>query len=136
MNFSSKPGNDGRMTGHVNSQDGMKTSGELIKQTSVVVCTVDRLRDLERCLESLLPFCAAGAEIIVVNNGPHGEQIAEIAQGYQASVVTESRLGVSRARNGGIRAAKGSLVAFLDDDSTADKDWLPRLLSPFQNPEV
>ncbi len=124
------------MTDHVNSESGMGTSVELLKQASIVVCTVDRLQDLEHCLESLRPFSAAGAEIIVVNNGPHGAPIAEIAQRHQASVVTESRRGVSRARNAGVRAAKGSVVAFLDDDSTADNAWLPRLLGPFRNPEV
>lgn len=114
----------------------MGASEELLKQASIIVCTVDRLPDLETCLESLLPFSTAGAEIIVVNNGPRGEPAAEIAQRHQARVVAESRRGVSRARNAGIRAAMGSIVAFLDDDSTADMNWLPRLLAPFHNPEV
>jgi GT2 family glycosyltransferase len=43
---------------------------------------------------------------------------------------------VSRARNVGIRAATGSILAFLDDDSVADRDWLPLLLAPLQNQQV
>jgi len=126
----------GQMTDYANSESGMGASEELLKQASIVVCTVDRRQDLETCLESLLPFSAAGAEIIVVNNGPHAAPIAEIAQRHHASVVMESRRGVSRARNTGIRAAKGRIVAFLDDDSIAGKDWLPRLLGPFNEAEV
>src|SRR5580692_4329191 len=49
----------------------MEIPGELLKQTSIIVCTVDRLTDLEACLKSLLPFRTSVAEIIVVNNGPH-----------------------------------------------------------------
>ncbi|MGO8816148.1 MAG: glycosyltransferase family 2 protein [Terriglobia bacterium] len=114
----------------------METSGETLNQTSIVVCTVDRLNDLEKCLESLRPFKPAVAEIMVVNNGPHLSAVADIAQRHGASVVREGQRGVSRARNAGIRAARGSILAFLDDDSVADPDWLPLLLTPFRDPEV
>ena len=114
----------------------MENPGELLNQTSIIVCTVDRLNDLEKCLESLRPFKAAVAEIIVVNNGPHLLAVAEIARRYDASVVSEGQRGVSRARNAGIRAAKGSILAFLDDDSVADAEWLPLLLQAFRDPEV
>jgi GT2 family glycosyltransferase len=114
----------------------MEITGEFLNQTSIIVCTVDRLNDLEKCLESLRPFKPAVAEVVVVNNGPHQSAVAEIAQRHGASVVSEGRRGVSRARNAGIRAAKGSILAFLDDDSVADPDWLPRLLGPFRDLEV
>ena len=112
----------------------MEIPGELLKQTSIIVCTVDRLTDLEECLKSLRPFRAAVAEIIVVNNGPHLAAVEEIAQRHGARVVTEPQRGVSRARNAGIRAATGNILAFLDDDSVADPNWLPLLLAPFPRP--
>lgn len=114
----------------------MKIPGDLLNQASIIVCTVDRLKDLEECLESLRPFRSAVAEIIVVNNGPHLEAVGEVAQRHGARVVAESRRGVSRARNAGIRAATGNILAFLDDDSVADPEWLPLLLAPLQNPQV
>ena len=119
-----------------NPKPEVETSGDLLNETSIVVCTVDRLQDLECCLKSLLPFSAAGAEVIVVNNGPRAAEVSAIAARYNAGVIRARRRGVSRARNAAIHAAKGSIMAFLDDDSTADPDWLPRLVSPFQNPEV
>ena len=114
----------------------MQIPGELLKQACIIVCTVDRLADLEECLKSLRPFRAAVAELIVVNNGPHLAAVEGIARRYDARVVTEPRRGVSRARNAGIRATKGNILAFLDDDSVADPNWLPLLLTPFHDPEV
>jgi GT2 family glycosyltransferase len=109
---------------------------ELLKQTSIIVCTVDRMTDLDACLQSLRPFKAGIADIIVVNNGPHLASVQEVAQRHGARAVTEPQPGVSRARNAGIRTATGSILAFLDDDSVADMNWLPSLLAPFRDPQV
>ena len=109
---------------------------ELRKQVSIIVCTVDRPADLEECLKSLRPFRTAVADIVIVNNGPHMEDVTEVAQRHDARVVSESRRGVSRARNAGVHAAKGRILAFLDDDSVADPNWLPLLLAPFRDPQV
>lgn len=114
----------------------MEALGELLKQTSIIVCTVDRFTDLERCLESLRPFRTAVAEVLVVNNGPHLGAVEEIAKRSEARVTTEARRGVSRARNAGIRAAPGNFVAFLDDDTQTCENWLPRLIAPLADPTV
>ncbi len=114
----------------------MEVLGELLKQTSIIVCTVDRMTDLEECLKSLRPFRAAVAEIIVVNNGPYLAAVEEVARRHDARLVTEPQRGVSRARNAGILAAAGNIMAFLDDDSVADPNWLPLLLAPFRDPQV
>jgi GT2 family glycosyltransferase len=94
------------------------------------------MTDLEECLKSLRPFMAAVAESIVVNNGPHLAAVEEVAKRHGARLVTEPQRGVSRARNAGIRAAAGNIMAFLDDDSVAAPDWLPLLLAPFHDPQV
>src|ERR1035437_7687665 len=85
---------------NVNRPDkNMEIPGELLKQTSIIVCTVDRLTDLEACLKSLLPFRAAVADVIVVNNGPHLAPVEEVSRRHGAVVVNEPQRGVSRARN-------------------------------------
>jgi len=114
----------------------MEIPGELLNQVSIIVCTVDRLTDLGLCLGSLQPFRSAVADIIVVNNGPHFAAVEEVAQRHDAKIVTEPQRGVSRARNSGIRVATGNILAFLDDDSIADPNWLPLLLTPFRAPQV
>jgi GT2 family glycosyltransferase len=44
--------------------------------------------------------------------------------------------GASGARNTGVAAAKGAVVAFLDDDARPDPDWVERLLSAYDDPSV
>jgi len=114
----------------------MEIPGDLLNQASIIVCTVDRLTDLGLCLESLQRFRPAIADILVVNNGPHFAAVEEVAKRHDARAITEPQRGVSRARNAGIRAAKGNILAFLDDDSVADPNWLPLLLTPFRDPQV
>jgi len=43
---------------------------------------------------------------------------------------------VSETRNVGIRTASGEIVAFIDDDVVAEKDWLEKLTEPFQSADV
>lgn len=43
---------------------------------------------------------------------------------------------ISAARNIGIRAARGEIVAFIDDDSAPEPDWLDQLVAPFCDPRV
>jgi GT2 family glycosyltransferase len=69
----------------------MEIPGEFLNQTSIIVCTVDRLNDLEKCLESLRPFKPAVAEIIVVNNGPHLAAVMDIARRHDSTVVSEDQ---------------------------------------------
>ncbi len=114
----------------------MEISGELLKQTSIIVCTVDRITDLEACLKSLQPFRGGGAEIIVVNNGPHLAAVQEVAERHGAKAINEPRRGISLARNAGVYPSTRALTAFLDDDSVADPNWLPLLLAPFRDSQV
>jgi len=44
--------------------------------------------------------------------------------------------GLSNGRNAGVRQATGDIVAFIDDDAAADKDWLISLVKNYQDPHV
>ena len=46
-------------------------------------------------------------------------------------IVQEPRRGLSFARNAGLAAARGDIIAFTDDDATADPAWLAALIAPF-----
>jgi GT2 family glycosyltransferase len=50
--------------------------------------------------------------------------------------VYEANPGLSRARNAGVAAARGDIVAFLDDDAEAEPEWLERILDAFSQATV
>jgi glycosyltransferase involved in cell wall biosynthesis len=97
---------------------------------SIVICTRDRAELLRRALASLneQTLDRSRFQVIVVDNGDgRGE---ETARAERADVVLRERSpGLSRSRNIGWRAAKASVVAFLDDDAEAAPDWLERAVN-------
>jgi glycosyltransferase involved in cell wall biosynthesis len=89
---------------------------------SAVVPTVGR-PELLRALGSVrAQRTAARVELIVVYDGEPGTELPAAAASLADHVIyTEGRVGGSRARNLGIAAASGDMVALLDDDD----EWLP-----------
>jgi glycosyltransferase involved in cell wall biosynthesis len=81
---------------------------------------------LRRALASALHQVAAGDEIIVVDDGSTDDTEA-IARSFGASVIylRTDHGGAGRARNAGIAAASGDLLAFLDSDD----EWIPGKLA-------
>jgi glycosyltransferase involved in cell wall biosynthesis len=102
---------------------------------SVVICTYNRAKTLEVAVESVavqsLPESLAWEIVVVDNNSP--DQTRQIVEALQRRYpqriryVLERQQGISHARNAGIMATRGEIVAFLDDDETATPDWLPNL---------
>jgi len=102
---------------------------------SVVVATRNRLDSLAVCLRSLLRLNYPQYEVIVVDNAPSTDATAafveQLAQTHsQVRYVPEDRPGTAWARNAGLYAARGEIVAFTDDDVIADSDWLAALARP------
>jgi glycosyltransferase involved in cell wall biosynthesis len=100
-------------------------------RVSVVVCTRNGARTLGDCLEGLKRLEYPNFEVIVVNDGST-DATAEVAEesGYQ--LVTTDQLGLGSARNTGMRAASGEIVAYIDDDAWPDPHWLTHLVRMFQ----
>lgn len=107
---------------------------------SVIVATHDRPEQLRRCLQSLLRQDYPDFEIIVVDNAPADGAAKALAQGVfreQVCYVSEPVAGLARAHNRGLARARGSLVAFTDDDTLVDPGWLSALAVPFeQDPRI
>lgn len=96
----------------------------LVPRVSVIVCSRDRPDSLGRCLKSIAALDGPAPEVVVVDN-THGDQETErLATEAGARYIVEPMVGLSRARNAGIEAAAGELIAFLDDDALADAAWL------------
>ncbi len=114
----------------------MKTSSLSV---SVIICayTEARWHDLVAAVESLHMQSAPPQEIILVVD--HNQQLLERAQKQFADVmVIENReaQGLSGARNSGVAIAQADLIAFLDDDATAEPDWLMWFVQSFEDSNV
>jgi GT2 family glycosyltransferase len=97
---------------------------------SVVVCTYNGSRTLQKCLEGIVRLDYPAFEIIVVDDGST-DNVSAIAERFAVRLIRTPNGGLSRARNLGWQAARGQLVAFLDDDASPDVHWLKYLAATF-----
>lgn len=98
-------------------------------KVSVVVATYNGARTLRLCLESLGRLNYPDYEVIVVDDGSTDAVPQIAAQFPNVRYVRQPHRGLGAARNTGIAAATGQIVAFTDDDCRADPDWLYYLVS-------
>jgi GT2 family glycosyltransferase len=99
---------------------------------SVIVCTHNGARTLRRCLEGLADLRYPRYEVIVVDDGST-DGSAVIASDFDVHLISINQSGLSAARNVGLAAARGEIVAYLDDDAWPDADWLRFLVLAFRN---
>jgi glucosyl-dolichyl phosphate glucuronosyltransferase len=106
---------------------------------SVIICAYTEARwlDLIAAVDSLYRQNVPAREIIVVvdYNQHLFERVRKELPGIVVVENSESH-GLSGARNSGIAVAKSSLIAFLDDDATAEPDWLERFSRFFEDSQV
>ena len=74
-------------------------------------------------------------EVIVVDGGSKDDTV-RIAKEHKAKVVIEKRRGISPARNAGAKAAKGSILVFLDADTKPSENLLATYKNVFEDKEV
>jgi glycosyltransferase involved in cell wall biosynthesis len=107
---------------------------------SVIIVTRNRANWLDEALRSLARQTRTPDEVIVVDNDSL-DNTREVALRYNDTLnikyFFESCRGVQYARNAGIENAKGDVIAFIDDDCEADKDWLKNIEKPFiKDPKI
>jgi GT2 family glycosyltransferase len=114
---------------------------------TVVVPTCGRPQLLSRCLAGLVEqrFDPSGFEIIVVDDTPNyktREVVIDWAEHTACGgpaikyIASQGPHGPAAARNQGWHAARGSIIAFTDDDTVAQTDWLENGLRAFRRGDV
>lgn len=108
--------------------------GPAVGRITVVVATRDRPEDARRCVASVLASAWNDLEVIVVDNAPSSDATRTVVASFtdpRLQYVLEARAGVSRARNAGLAAATGDVVAFVDDDVVVDEWWAAALAGAY-----
>lgn len=123
------------------------TSGNFFPKVSVVIPIYNGeadLPDLLRCLHAQT-YPAEQVEYLLVDNASQDNTAAVLkaasleaqAQGITLHPLSEDLIQSSyAARNAGVRAATGEIIAFTDADCRPLPDWLNTLIQPFANSEV
>jgi GT2 family glycosyltransferase len=101
-------------------------------RVSVIVCSYNGGRTLDQCLRSLLALDYPDYEVIVVDDGSTDATRAILSNYPSVRAIHQPNRGLSAARNAGLQAATGEIVAYTDSDCYADPHWLTQLVYQFQ----
>jgi len=110
---------------------------------SMLVCTYNRSRTLRATIESIISQAlpeSYSREVLVVDNNSHDDTrqvVEEFQRRYPGHIryILEKQQGISHARNAAIHEARGEILAFIDDDETAEPGWLQALTAHLHNGE-
>lgn len=106
-------------------------------EISIVIPHLNQPAALERLLASLAEQEAGtiAFEVIVADNGSRAPLPDTITTFAGLRVVTETTPGPGPARNAGVAAARGSILAFTDCDCIADRGWIAAIAAHFARPD-
>jgi len=109
----------------------------------LLICTRNRSRQLEKCLDSLRHLNPGPPWALVVVDNASTDDTAERVRRFASSAtfevryVREDKIGVGNARNAALKAARAEVLAFTDDDCYPQPDFLERVFDCFsEDPEI
>ena len=103
---------------------------------SIVIPCFNEDENIGKCIDSVKMQQYNGQfEIIAVDNGST-DDTAKIIKNKGIILKYAERKGPAPAKNEGIKKAKGDILAFIDGDCIATKDWLNNIVSGFENSDV
>lgn len=97
---------------------------EKAPKVSIVVCSYNGARTLHDCLTSLGKIHYPDYEVVFVDDGSKDNTQEILKQFTWVRSIYQENKGLSVARNVGIDASAGEIIAFTDSDCMADQDWL------------
>lgn len=112
----------------------------LAPRVSVAICaySMERLHDIHEAVDSVLAQTEKPDRIIVSID--HNEELLQKLKAGLPSevkfVLNRGAIGSAETRNTAIRFSDGDVVAFIDDDAIAEKDWLHNLMKHYRDPSI
>ncbi len=100
-------------------------------KATVVVAAYNAASTLGECLSSIRELNYPDYETIVIDDGST-DSTSEIASRSGVRAIRVEHNGLAAARNAGVGAASGEVVAFIDADARADRDWLYHLVETIE----
>jgi glycosyltransferase involved in cell wall biosynthesis len=101
------------------------------QDVTVIIITKNRTQALRRLLGSLDQLEVKPGEVIIVSSSNNLEEERLLVDAFPSLLIRhiyEPKHGYSVARNTGIKAAHGLIVAFVDDDCTVPRNWIGRIV--------
>ncbi len=95
---------------------------------------------LERCFKSILKQTYKNIEIIIVNDGS-SKKIADYCKDFfkdikNAIIIEQKNLGVSEARNNGIKSSNGNYISFIDSDDFVEENYIQEMFEKIYNQDA
>ena len=110
---------------------------------SIIIPTSNRGDSLLEALQSLdkLDYPREDLEVIVVDDGSTDNTLDMLEKiktslSYKLRYYCQDKKGISTAKNLGIQKSNGEVIVSTDDDCLFERDWLIKLVSAFDSPEV
>jgi O-antigen biosynthesis protein len=104
------------------ARSGIRDLRDRWPTVTAVVCVRNGASFIAECLSSLEASDYPGLEVIVCDDGSSDETVT-VAQRFPFRVLRLAAGGLARARNAGLAAARGEVVAFIDADASCHPEW-------------
>lgn len=102
---------------------------------SIIIPAYNEEKYLPKTIRSLQNLSRKPDEIIIVDGGST-DKTADVSKKAGANVLTVPHRGIGFARQQGLKAATGDIVAYTDADTIVPNDWLIKIEETLSRPEV
>jgi len=101
---------------------------------SIIIVNFNGIKFIESCLESVLNTDYPNFEVVFVDNASSDGSLELVREKFASKnkvkiVANKYGLGPAKGRNIGINESRGKYIAFLDNDTEVDKNWLKALVN-------
>jgi len=105
---------------------------------SVIIPAYNAENKIKKTLNAVLSqkYPEKELEVIVVDDGSSDNTINIIKKFKKVKLITKKHGGPASARNLGVKKSKGDIILFTDSDCIPKKNWIKRMIEPFNNKDV